>query len=278
MDIFLEILEIIAKAISKLLKLIYVGILWMFELLKNLAIKKLDDAGVINAKEKRLFIFGMPHAGKSTMTAALVKYLNTEDEFTFRRDPVSNKYGVKVIRDWAKDYNNGSFPLQTPKDEYTKLLLEYQRDGEEKPNRLVIYEIAGEDVIKFDPTHDQHNSIPLELTEFLRDSKGIIILASSQPDRHDEPEVVQDFIELLLRKKLNKPICFILTKYDLIENDHENHIQAAKETYNGAIKLLKQYDQSSVLAFSVGNVSDNKITKDKSLKYSSKILNWIESI
>ena len=277
MEDFIKVLIVIINGILKIIRSVYMLLKRIVKLINQTAYRKLYDQGVVNNREKKIFIFGLPHAGKSTALAAFVKFMTECKEFTFRRDPVTNKYGVKIIRKWVQDYKKGTFPLQTPKDEYTRINIEYEYPGALKPNKLIVYEIAGEDVIKFDPTHDDHHTIPPELSNFLLGAKAIIIFASSIPERSDEPEVVQDFIEYILRKKITKPICFILTKYDLIENQYQSPVQASKAIYKGATDLLFRYENSTVQFFSVGEVKDNEIVNDKSHSCSLELFNWIKS-
>jgi GTPase SAR1 family protein len=141
-----------------------------------------------------------------------------------------------------------------------------------------MYEIAGEDVIKMDPIHENHTSFPMELKKFLFQSDGIIIMASSQSVRSDEEEILQDFLEYLIRNKLNIPICFILTKYDLVKETYSNHVEASQAIYENIINLLLEYEESEVLPFSIGIVEDKEIVKDESEQYCSEIFNWIEKV
>jgi GTPase SAR1 family protein len=230
-----------------------------------------------NPNEKSFFIFGLPKAGKSTVLSALVRYIINNPNLIFRRDPINNTKGMAVFRQWNMAYADQEFPLQTPADEYVKLHIEYQKGNGEPIKRILMYEIAGEDVIKMEPTHQSHENFSLEFKKFLLQSNGIIIIASSLPIRRDEEEVVNDFIEYLLRNNIRIPICFILTKYDLIKNDYIDYIKASHDKYRGAIELLKNYKKSEVFHFSMGNIENNKIIKDESSKYISIILKWIEN-
>ncbi len=248
----------------------------MFEIFKNKLEKNLDK--IINNHEKKFFIFGLPKAGKSTVVSSLVRYIINDKEINFRRDPIKNKEGVSVFREWNERYSEKKFPLQTAKNEYSKLHIEYQHKGSEILERILMYEIAGEDVIKMDPIHENHTSFPVELKKFLFQSDGIIIMASSQQVRSDEEEVLQDFLEYLIRKKINIPICFILTKYDLVKDSYKNHVEASHAIYENVINLLSEYENSEVLSFSIGLVDGQEIIKDESKQYCSNIFNWIEEV
>jgi len=248
----------------------------MFEGFKNKIEKNLYK--VINNHEKKFFIFGLPKAGKSTVVSSLVRYIMNNKGLNFRRDPIKNKEGVAVFREWNERYSEKKFPLQTPKNEYAKLHIEYQHKGSEILERILMYEIAGEDVIKMDPIHENHTSFPIELKKFLFQSDGIIIMASSQSIQSKEEDILQDFLEYLIRNKINIPICFILTKYDLVKKNYSNHVEASQDIYKNIINLLLEYEESEVLSFSIGIVEGNEIVKDESEQYCSEIFNWIEKV
>ena len=258
MDVVIEIIGTLFSWIGKMFYTIYI---W------------LTHQGIVNKKRKKIFIFGMPHSSKSTIMKFLIKYLDLN--YKTHRDPKNNPKGVKVIRSFIIEEN---FPLQTPKDEFTQVHFEYNDKDGKLINKLYMYEIAGEDVLKFDPTDKEHNNIPIELVKFFKESQAIMIMASSKPEREDEAEIIRDFIESLLEQNIKKPICFVLTKYDLIEKDYQNPVEASKAIYPGAIKLLLSYNNSEVLAFSVGIVENEEIIEDKSKKYILNILKWIEGI
>jgi len=265
---------------KELLTLLKELIVWIFSKLDNLLtyIILKTKKHLANRVDNKIFVFGLPHSGKSTLTAALIKFLDTDNNYIFRRDPIKNPKGVLVIRDWIQNFYNGEFPLQTPENEFTKINIEYQTIKNNKLNKLSLYEIAGEDVIKFDPTHNEHNNIPPELVNFLKESNGTIITASCEPDRADEEEVIRDFLEYLFRSNYNKPIYFILTKYDLAEKGFQHHKNAIRTIYSKVGKLLTSYNNSYVFAFSVGQVDNNKIINDKSSEYIKKIFTVINEI
>lgn len=249
----------------------------MFEILKNKIEKNLYRA--INHNTKNFFIFGLPKAGKSTVVSSLVRYIINDETLDFRRNPIMNKDGVAIFRKWNERYKQKKFPLQTPTNEYVELYIEYQHKGSETIERIVMYEIAGEDVVKMDPLHEKHTQFPEELKKFLFQSDGIIIMASSNPLQSDEEEIVQDFLEYLIRTKLNIPICFLLTQYDLLNGNYTNHVKAARSKYKNIIDLLVKYEQSEVLPFSIGVIGDDKtIRKDESMQYCQDLFKWIERV
>jgi len=245
---------------------------------KKIILPQFDKAKSLRNNERKVFVFGLPHAGKSTMTAALVKFLDTDNSYVLRRDPVNNKEGVKILQEWIISYYNGEFPHQTNEGNYQILDLEYINLSNNRNKKIVLYEVAGEDVIKFDPINDNFSEIlATELSGFLDISKDVIILAPSNPERIDEDQVIRNFLEYILREKKRKKILFILTKYDLVESQYENHVQAAKEIYPGSIKLLMTIANSELLPFSVGKITGDNEFIDDSSKFIKEILGWVES-
>lgn len=279
-----EVIELIIDIIAWLIGFIYRVFIWLYSSAVTLMKRifkylggSISRGGYFN--RKKLFVFGLPHSGKSTTTAALMKYLDTNDQYLLRRDPVNNPSGVRVLREWTQDLHSGSFPLRTEENQYTKVLLEYSNSADwSAQKKLTLYEIAGEDVAKFDPVHHDHKKIPQELLDYLSESTAIMIFASSNPDTTSEAEVIRDFLEFIIRKKIRKPILLILTKFDEVNHLYSDHVQAAKNIYPGAVKLLYGYERSSILPFSIGEVNDKKIIKDESATYIAKILTWIEGI
>lgn len=278
MDTFLSILALILNGFLELTKLIIYWVVKMFNKLKKIILPQFDKAKSLRNNERKVFVFGLPHAGKSTMTAALVKFLDTDNSYVLRRDPVNNKEGVKILQEWIVSYYNGEFPHQTNEGNYQILDLEYINLTNNRNKKIILYEVAGEDVIKFDPVNDNFSEIlTTELSGFLDISKYVIILAPSNPERINEDQVIRNFLEYILREKKRKKILFILTKYDLVESKYENHVQAAKEIYPGSVKLLMTIENSELLPFSVGKITGDNEFIDDSSKFIKKILGWIES-
>ncbi len=237
------------------------------------------DLKEMMARKRQIFVFGMPGSGKSTISAAIVKYIDTHEDLKLRRDPIGNANGVLVIREWIKKFNKNQFPEQTTAGLFTKIIIEYQKLGSSFIlNRLNIYEVAGEDVIKFDPTHSAHKEIAPELFTYLNNSDAVMIMASSKINNINEPEIIRDFLEYLIRTKYKKPICLVLSKYDMIRDDYENHIKAARKLYNGSVKILHDYKNSNILPFSVGISNDGVVFNpdDHSQKYMTELFNWME--
>ena len=205
------------------------------------------DLKDIMAKKRQIFVFGMPGSGKSTISAAIVRYIDTHEDIKLRRDPIGNANGVLIMREWIKKFNKKQFPEQTSAGLFTKISIEYQRIGSSLiSKKLNIYEVAGEDVIKFDPTHTSHKEIPIELLTYLNESDSVMIMASSKIDNINEPEIIRDFLEYLIRTKYKKPICLVLSKYDLIRSEYENPVKAARQLYNGSVKILHDYKRSNI--------------------------------
>lgn len=264
--------------IFKLLKQVIIGIFKVLTELKKIISPQYDKAKSLRNNERKIFVFGLPHAGKSTMTAALAKFLDTDNTYVLRRDPLHNKEGVKILQEWIINYYNGEFPSQTNEGDYQILNLEYVHLPTNRKKKIILYEVAGEDVIKFDPVNDNFTKIlSTELATFLDVSRYVVILAPCNPERIDEDQVIRNFLEYILREKKRKKILFILTKYDLIDGKYENHVKAAKDIYPGSIKLLMTIDNSELLTFSVGKLTSGNEFIDESSKYIKKVLNWIES-
>jgi hypothetical protein len=161
--------KIYSNFIKNLIQYLFKGYKPMLKMFKTLIVNQFAKIKIVQNNELNIFVFGLPHAGKSTMTAALVKFLDTDKNYILRRNPIKNKEGVLVFREWVERFNNGYFPLQTTQNEYKKLNLEYQKFRECKNiKKIMLYEIAGEDVIKFDPTHDDNDNIPPKLGLFFK--------------------------------------------------------------------------------------------------------------
>lgn len=278
MDVFLSIVAFIFYVLVKIVKFSYTWSIIMFEELKKIIVPQYDKAKSLRNNERKVFVFGLPHAGKSTMTAALVKFLDTDASYVLRRDPVHNKEGVKVLQEWITSYYKGEFPHQTNEGDYQVLNLEYQNMVNNKNKKIILYEVAGEDVIKFDPVNDNFSEIlSTELASFLDESRYIMILAPGNPERFDEDQVIRNFLEYVLREKKRKKILLVLTKYDLVDSKYENYVKAAKDIYPGSVKLLMTVSNSELLPFSVGEVTSENEFIDDSPTFIRKILHWVES-
>ncbi|WP_417526909.1 hypothetical protein [Marinomonas shanghaiensis] len=232
----------------------------------------------IRYNERKIFIFGAPHSGKSTFTSELINYIDLHKDFILRRDPINNKNGVIQISEWCDNHQCGKFPLQTQSDTIIKINIEFLEKEIEGLNRIVLYEISGEKTMLFDPVHDDsvmsgsENTATeiIELKKFLEESDCVMIFASSKPDSTEEKNRILNFLELVDRTYPKKPICLILTKFDLIRGDYKNPSKAIKDLYYSTAEILFSKDNSIVFDFSVGVVGVRKISEDESENYISK--------
>lgn len=278
METFVAILSFAVNALIDIAKHLYIWSIKMFKEIRKIITPQYDKAKSLRNNERKVFVFGLPHAGKSTMTAALVKFLDTDVSYVLRRDPVHNKEGVKILQEWIASYYKGEFPHQTNEGDYQILNLEYHNIDNNKNKKIILYEVAGEDVIKFDPVNDSFSEIlSTDLASFLDASRYIMILAPSNPERFDEDQVIRNFLEYVLREKKRKRILFVLTKYDLVDGKYENFVKAAKDIYPGSVKLLMTIPNSELLPFSVGQVTGENEFIDNSPTFIRKILSWIEN-
>lgn len=227
---------------------------------------------------RSIFIFGAPHAGKSTFLACLLYYIASEGRRTLRRDPLTNREGVVVIRELLMSMDQGKFPEQTEMGFWQDLKIEYNSGISDELRKFSFQEIAGETAILFDPTHERHQSISDELRKYLLNSNAVLIVASSTPESPVEKEAINDFLELLYRRKYNRPILFLLTKFDEINSIYENEVSAAKALYPAAVNILSKDEKSELLPFSVGLVSDGSFSKNGSATYLEPVIEWMEAI
>lgn len=230
------------------------------------------------SNRKNVFIFGAPDAGKSTMLASLIRYISNNAFYEYRRDPVANPDGVKVIRAMNEAAERGGFPDKTLPDVCSEVKIQYRRRDKSDTQCFFFQEIPGEKVVRFDPVNEEHKQIDGCTQDFFLSSVGAIIVASSQPEYHKEKEAINDFLEWLYRTKYNRPILFLLTKYDLISNSFNNEVQAANAIYRNSIGLLACDNTSTVLPFSVGTVEDDKITQNQINDFVPPLIKWLESL
>lgn len=265
-----------------LLLVVCTGIIRTLNHLLNwfLSMKSMRLRGLFAAhnKSKKVFIFGSPHAGKSTLLACLVHYLSNSEGYTFRRDPDLNAEGVKVIEELSKALDAGDFPPPTRPGFWQRVLFEYHKGESLQKLSYNFQEIAGEMAEVFDPSNSRHHEMNQELKGFLLNSNGTIIIASAKPETTNEKEVLNNFLELLYRRGYNRPILFILSKFDEVSADYSDEVQAARAIYTNSIKLLERDSNSSLLGFSVGTVMDGKILENLSGQNMPDILEWLEGI
>lgn len=256
-----------------LLRVIKYSKVWFMSLESMRFRKHLSKVG----NSKKVFIFGAPHAGKSTVLACFLHYLSKSDFYSLRRDPVKNPEGVRLIRDMLYSLENNNFPDQTELGFFQNIVVEIEKPNSES-TKIVFQEISGETVEKFDPTHKDHKNLDKNQSSFLLDSNGVLIIASSSPKTSNEKESLNDFLELLYRKKYNRPILFMLTKCDFVANSYSNEVMASQAIYKNSIDLLFKDSQSSLIPFSVGEVANGKIVENRSGEFMPNFIQWLERI
>ena len=70
----------------------------------------------------------------------------------------------------------------------------------------------------------------------------------------------------------------MVTKYDIIANKYSDCVKAAKGIYPGATSLLFNIENSTIMKFSVGKVSDNKIMDCTANEDVEELAKWMESL
>ncbi len=168
--------------------------------------------------------------------------------------------------------------MQTPAGFWQKVQIEYHKSNTPEKRDFCFQEVAGETSELFDPTNDRHHALSEEMKGFLLDSNGVLIVASAKPDSTSEKEVINDFLELLYRSSYDRPILFLLTKFDEVSANFANEVEAAKSIYTNAIGLLSQDSKSSLLPFSIGTVIDGQIAQNMSGTHIPPLLEWMEGI
>jgi GTPase SAR1 family protein len=259
----------------------------------SMSFKSMKSKGFLTnlSKQKKIFVYGAQHAGKTTFIASMFEHLSKSKTYLARRDGTTNAEGVKLIRKFRRKLREGSFPGSTQDGYFEKIDFDLTHRATNAKRNYSIHEIAGETAIKLDPTHDEHASVSQELKESLMNSAGMLIVASSTPentsDLLDEVDSVYEFLELLERYQYNRPILFLLTKYDIVSSQYESSVHAAQEIYTDAVNLLHEMPKSSILDFSVGEVeaqneSDGTETyRIVSVSDGSKIeefIEWMETL
>lgn len=230
------------------------------------------------SRKKKIFIYGYPQAGKTTFMASLVKYLRDNDGTTLRPNPVNNPEGAKLIEKWLEALDSGSFPEKATDDNYwERVEIEYRKSDEEKNRAYVFQEIAGETAIRFDPTHDKHHQIDQTAQDFLIDSNGVLIIAAATPDVTEEKYRLSYFLELLYRLSYDRPILFLLTKFDKVSTT-DTPAKIAKVHYRNSIDLLASDRKSELLKFGLSLTSDGKVDGPSSKDDIKDVLSWMERL
>lgn len=299
MNILIEIIVVVFSVLKITIAAIFHTISFCSNSLKQIferwkmSFKSMRAKGMLSSlnKQKRIFVYGAQHAGKTTLIASLFEHLSGSKTYLARRDASQNPEGVKLIRKFRKRIREGKFPDSTQDGYFGDINFDLFNRGSNTSRRYVIQEIAGETAVKFDPTHEEHRSISVGLKDSLMNSSGILIVASSDPEniteQLDEIESVYDFLELLERYKYNRPILLILTKYDLVQNHYINCVQAAQDLYADAVSLLSEMPKTSIQEFSVGSVTSetdhdgSEVKKIEGTSYGAHIdnlLRWMEGL
>ncbi len=95
------------------------------------------DAGKSSSEQsskdniKKVFIFGLPKSGKSTLLASIIKYIDSGSESTLRRDPLNNAQSVALMRKLIQSFYSNKFPPPSDKN-CINLILSYEKYKKEK--------------------------------------------------------------------------------------------------------------------------------------------------
>lgn len=231
-------------------------------------------------KASKFFLFGHTSAGKSTLISSIYYYLDRSEKYLPRRN-VNNKDGTTLLREWTRRIKEKNFPRPTPSSTFISVDFGYIDLGTREETSVIFYEFAGEDVVKLDPIHPEHEYRDLQLNKWLNDASGIIVIAPAVEEFEDTSDSLQDFWEFLNSiEMLDKPICLIISKWDKVEREGLEPVDIAKRLYYPFLKQLKLHSNSDLFKLSVGEISniDNKIihfNEDKGVK---EIFTWIDNI
>lgn len=243
--------------------------------------KNLRAHGIVAStlKKKQIFVFGAPHAGKSTLLASLLYHISHDDKYVLRRNPLKNKEGVVLIKELLNNIENGDYPQPTPPEFWQEIVFEYENRTNAEKRSFSFHEIAGETVEKFDPTHSQHSSISKSLKNTLLHSSAVMLVASLAPEKPSERDSLIDFVELLLRSNYKKPILFVATKFDKVQSEKiEKPIRIANRSYRDVLRLLLGYGPAGFIAYTVGGETEDKVCKQAISVSAPQLMKWLEQL
>lgn len=237
---------------------------------------------------KNILLYGHTGIGKSTLCLGLYNYIDKGRRYKIKRN-INNKDSINLLQEWERDVATlKKFPDAT-KDTFLPIEIGYEERNPtffKKVRGITLYEVAGEDIVKLNPTHEDNEKQNPKLEEWINDSSGIIILAPStevpnvKNDMLSISQSIQNFLALLGSNDYNIPICFVITKWDLREPKSITLNELAEEYYRTIVEEILDNKKSNLLSLSIGKIDyENDTLLEVDITQGIEdVFEWIKSL
>ena len=207
-----------------------------------------------------ILIYGGIGSGKSTIIAALSLYLIFTEGLPFLNNDQINSQSINNFNNLLIRFKNNRFPIKTIEDSFIRLDLDLTKKHLNENFGFSFFEASGEGLIKIDPINERREDSEEILLNWVDLSDIIFIVAPSESNDMTNFYLHSFINNLLFQGITNKPIGFILSKYDLIESTYPNHKDFGTLYYKSSIDLLdsNQFtNKRKIFPFSIGKVKIN---------------------
>jgi len=219
-----------------------------------------------------IFTFGNTGVGKSTLMAAITKFLATN---TVIITNPNNKDGTKMMALWLKNLNKKEFPPRSRVGDIFEIDLGIEfvnNDGDLL--QITFLEMSGEDLNTID-LRENEGELKEKFNEFLDKSRLFLVVTDCESAEEDDFLISQFFNLLYNRGADMSSVGLVVSKWDLNQTKKEKKefvINSMPMTSNW---LKSQYiDDAKVFTFSIGRAKDEKIL-ELNLNDSKEVAKWI---
>lgn len=224
----------------------------------------------------RIFLFGEVGTGKSTICAAISLYFFERKGWTPRLNLVENAKGTRYLQDWVKLLRKGQFPPKTDKAAYERIDVGFLDRQNMEQVGFTFFEVSGENLRPLDPTDKEHAKRNVQLDSWLDEADTILLVGSANPRGEHDRYALQNFLEYMLYKKIDKPTALVISEWDKLDAGQRNPIEVASSLYGEASKLLAAMNPSCILPFSIGEVRDESVIVNINyMAGTDQLISWI---
>jgi GTPase SAR1 family protein len=225
-----------------------------------------------------IFTFGNVGAGKSTLMAALVKFLSLKAILHIND---SNTEGTNLLFDWIDKLDDNQFPERTRKGEIIEIDLGLEFSDNSVPSlQLTFLEMAGEDLNKVDIKDSKTGTFEQNFTEYIKQSKAFIIVTDIDRAKKDDRLIMQFLNHLSNRGADMSLVGLVIAKWDMYKGDKDKKGFVSENMPMTLNWLFSDtIEQAQVFTFSIGKVqnSNSNTIETLNLGDTKQIAEWIYS-
>lgn len=226
----------------------------------------------------KILLFGATGAAKSTLCAMICHFFHEAPGYSAHLNSIDNRDSAKLIVEWRKRLLHKRFPEKTSTVTFAAIDIGFTHRSREEQAALRFLEIAGENVIRLSPIHDEHADVDRELETWAREADIILLVGSVHPAEDDRFRM-QTFLEYINYNGMTQPTALIITEWDKLPPPPLSVGKVAIQVYPEATRRLRDMPSSEVFSFSVGRVSETgseAVIEDLSFGAGTeRIVNWL---